>query len=480
LLGHSSPVGPSFARRGKRPGAMISYRAGAGLGLAAVAGGAGWAYWANRKPPVVVVGGGVMGLNTAERLARAGRQVLLIDAEHPVRGSWGVTRASHFRMEDTTLLQMSIFSVKRWKELQEQFTAANKAKNVNVSDTVFYHRTGGMMAGPAQPLEKLASSVQRHLGDAPEGKLELLQPSEETSKRFPQVRLGEGEKMLYMPAGYTMVVPTCIECLKWAAARAGVKCLQESVVHIDRGGKVVTTDSGSKYQYADLVVTAGPWTNKVLNSADLPGVPLLVSNEQTVELIPKPGAPSYDWDSFPLFTWSEAGYKGRAEDGGCRYFYTTPHVPIESSGSSGVKIGFHRQGPLLQTDDFIVTDAGKAATDQLPHIRKELHSEQQYELDDFAWKSVQDFVKQKMPGLDADNYVGYMRCLYQCTPDLNMIVGHHPQDSSVVFACGFSGSGFQFAPAIADALAALVLRDEPSDMHKAMAAKFNPDRFACS
>ena len=55
---------------------------------------------------VVVVGGGVMGLASAYALARKGRNVTLVDANHAVRGSWGSSRASHLSMEDELLLKM--------------------------------------------------------------------------------------------------------------------------------------------------------------------------------------------------------------------------------------------------------------------------------------------------------------------------------------------------------------------------------------
>eukprot|EP00928_Gymnodinium_smaydae_P073572 TRINITY_DN56761_c0_g1_i1.p1 TRINITY_DN56761_c0_g1~~TRINITY_DN56761_c0_g1_i1.p1 ORF type:complete len:453 (-),score=48.34 TRINITY_DN56761_c0_g1_i1:146-1504(-) len=432
----------------------------------------GYAYYLHRRRPVVVVGGGVMGLQTAECLARAGKRVLLIDANHPIRGSWGTTRASHFRMEDPTLLKMSLFSVKRWLDLQTKYSSfAGDEEN-----SLFYQKTGAAMAGPADAMQNLAINVQKTIGEHPESRLEILS-SEEVAQRLPQLRLSRDEKLVYMPDGYTIVVQTCLECLHWAAQRAGVRYEEDSVVSIDRANKVVVTENGSRYKYASLVVTSGPWTNKVLECAGLSGMPMVVSNEQTVELVPKVGSSSYDWDKFPLYTWSEAGYKGRAKDGGCIYFYTTPHVPLKTSGSSGVKIGFHRQGALLDTDDFRVTDSGRMSSTRLPHLRKELLTEQQYDLDEFAWRRVQDFVREKMPGLDPDNLAGYMRCLYQCTPDLNMIVGRHPEDPSVCFACGFSGSGFQFAPAVADMLTALVLGSKPNAMHESMAAKFDPGRF---
>jgi len=48
-------------------------------------------------------------------------------------------------------------------------------------------------------------------------------------------------------------------------------------------------------------------------------------------------------------------------------------------------------------------------------------------------------------------------CLYTMTPDDDFIVDCHPQFKNVVFAAGFSGHGFKFAPVIAEALGDLVL-----------------------
>jgi glycine/D-amino acid oxidase-like deaminating enzyme len=44
------------------------------------------------------------------------------------------------------------------------------------------------------------------------------------------------------------------------------------------------------------------------------------------------------------------------------------------------------------------------------------------------------------------------------TPDDDFIVDHHPEFTNVVFAAGFSGHGFKFAPLIAVALADLLLQ----------------------
>jgi glycine/D-amino acid oxidase-like deaminating enzyme len=53
-------------------------------------------------------------------------------------------------------------------------------------------------------------------------------------------------------------------------------------------------------------------------------------------------------------------------------------------------------------------------------------------------------------------------CLYTMTPDDDFIVDHHPEFANVVFAAGFSGHGFKFAPVIAVALADLLQQGKTS------------------
>jgi glycine/D-amino acid oxidase-like deaminating enzyme len=385
-------------------------------------------------------------------------------------------------MEDPVLLRMNLFSVRWWLELQRWYSQELPGGD---EETLFYKRTGAMMGGPTAAIHHIADVVCRELGERPEAECEILDHRGAMS-RFPQLQLNHQESLIYMPHGYTIVVNTCIESLKRWLDKLGVERVQTSVERLDRRAKIVVTSDGEEHCYQDLVITSGPWTNRVLSAAGLSGMPLVVSNEQTVELRPCAGAPSHDWGTLPVYTWSEAGYKGRNKDGGCRYFYTTPHVGLQTSGSEGVKIGYHRQGPLLDNDEFQVTDLGRSLRRMLPHDRKDLVREQQYDLDEYALEAVRDFVREKMPHLDADNPAGYMRCLYQMTPDMNMVVGRHPEDPSVVLACGFSGSGFQFAPAIGDLLAELIVlgpgAPQPkrggSDMHHSMLDKFTPDRFA--
>jgi len=53
-------------------------------------------------------------------------------------------------------------------------------------------------------------------------------------------------------------------------------------------------------------------------------------------------------------------------------------------------------------------------------------------------------------------------CMYTMTPDEHFIVDRHPQYPQVLYACGFSGHGFKFAPVIGAVLADWVTEGETS------------------
>merc|ERR1711920_8720 len=127
---------------------------------------------------------------------------------------------------------------------------------------------------------------------------------------------------------------------------------------------------------------------------------------------------------------------------------------------------------------FQVSAEGRQVTvPNLPHERKDLQTEPQYGIDEYGLAETKKFLEKKLPGLEPSKLELHMRCYYQNTPDLNMLVGPHPADPDVAIACGFSGNGFQFAPVIGRRLAALALGVEPSsgserDLCARMATRF--------
>jgi glycine/D-amino acid oxidase-like deaminating enzyme len=67
-------------------------------------------------------------------------------------------------------------------------------------------------------------------------------------------------------------------------------------------------------------------------------------------------------------------------------------------------------------------------------------------------------------------------CLYTNTPDKHFLIDRHPRYDNVVFAAGFSGHGFKFAPLIGEILADLALTGRTRA--EADFLRLRPARFA--
>jgi len=307
----------------------------------------------------------------------------------------------------------------------------------------------------------------------------------EASAKFPQLFMTPAEEALWSPAGRVLVVSNIMNALSRQLDSAGVTILEDCTVQsVDRNGRVVVTEDGETWRYTTaLVVAAGPWMNQVLGRCGLAPLPVAVSNEQTVEFGSKAGCEEATrWGNMPQFSWTDAGYKGRKDDGSVRYFYSVPHTDHDL----GVKVGFHRQGRFLSTHEFVLPDQLRTCLHDFPHTRKTPEEAHVTTLDDWAMEQTKDFVRQHLPMVDSEAIKTHMRCLYQCTPDLQMIVGPHPDDNDVIVATGFSGSGFQFAPAVgcfvankvAEMAGRVVGDAEVATLCHMMDAKFSPKRFS--
>eukprot|EP00939_MAST-03C_sp_MAST-3C-sp1_P001310 g1310.t1 len=402
--------------------------------------------------------------------------VELIDTNHAVRGSWGSTRASHLSIEDNVLLKMNLIAMDEWDALE-----SDEKDPIRVS-------VGRIFAGPLGSVCAISETLLKECPSDSRCQHARLTFEDVNQRWQRQIRLSDQEEGIYLPrGGFVVSVDRALDALRDAAVEAGVKIsTEETVLAIDRSRKMLRTDNRSRQvPYDHLVLCAGPWTNKVLRSAKpaLPLMPIVVSEEQTLDI----GVPSdaednpYDRSEMPLFTWSEAGYKGVAENGKCRYFYTVP----STFAPGGLKIGYHRQGRLLENDEFVVSSEGSEAVEGFPHLRKEFVAEQSGRLDAFNESAVKEFVTQTLPSLDPSHILVVMRCLYQMSPDRQMILGSLDADNDIYVACGFSGGGFQHAPVIGAHMADLVLRracdahveSERANLFDEMDKKFTPRRF---
>ncbi|CAL4113994.1 unnamed protein product, partial [Meganyctiphanes norvegica] len=72
------------------------------------------------------------------------------------------------------------------------------------------------------------------------------------------------------------------------------------------------------------------------------------------------------------------------------------------------------------------------------------------------------YISQYFPCLDP-NCAIEEPCMYTIAPDWNFVLDRHPVHQNIVFAAGFSGTGFKLAPACGEALARLIC-GEPLDL----------------
>merc|ERR1712203_861353 len=125
-----------------------------------------------------------------------------------------------------------------------------------------------------------------------------------------------------------------------------------------------------------LLLTAGPWTNSLLSyevtRPFLSQLPLLVSNEQTQDFEVR-GA---DYDQMPLVSYSDGGY---VKTGGEYYFIVGPTSDTSDTlvqGERRVKVGYHRQGDIMDNEEFPFPALSPQHRNNLvhtmSHIRKDI------------------------------------------------------------------------------------------------------------
>lgn len=354
---------------------------------------------------VIVIGAGSMGMSAGYYLARQGISTLMIDAFDPPhqQGSHhGEPRLIRYAYNGgSTYVRMALRARELWKELEE--TAGTSLM---------------VQSGVLNMVDSRRYSLQDKLEAAQRYKIpvEMLGP-EEMCRRWPGLVLPESYEGLYeSEAGY-LYSETCIKAYRRLALAEGAKLLTDTrVKQIEAGehGLTVFTQDGA--YYADrLILSAGAWFKTLEPFITLPvrSVRKVIGWFQTEGL-------QYDTGHFPGFTLSspEGTYYG-----------------FPSIEGAGLKIGRHDTGVEWEPGEIL---------EPFSH----------YEEDEGDLRRI---LEKFMP-LAAGKLLRGSVCKYECTPDENFIMDHHPLYPNVVVAGGFSGHGFKFASAAGEILSDLAVR----------------------
>ena len=359
---------------------------------------------------VIVVGAGGMGSATAFELARRGRSVLALEQfpfVHDRGSSHGHTRiirrAYYEHPHYVPLVQRAF---ERWYDLEQR------------SGRHLLTECPCLNIGPADGevvLGVLTSAKQHGLS------IESLSATELAS-RFPQFQFDDRfVGVLERDAGF-LFVEDCVRAqLEQAQLLGATLKADEPVTEWRSNGQTVTvTTTKGTYEAASLVLTAGPWSGKLLAEH---GVYLRVMR-QVMLWFGVEGSADFRRDRFPIFL-------ADLSEG--------PVYGLPAIDSRGIKVARHYGAPELSSPEEI--DRKILPSDEVP---------------------VRTFLKRHIP--IANGQLRYAQtCIYTLSPDRHFVIDRHPTYSNVAFATGFSGHGFKFASVVGEILADLAL-SEPASM----------------
>ena len=342
---------------------------------------------------VAVIGLGAIGSMALRRLSERGAAVHGYERfgiAHDRGASAGQTRRFSVQSQrEPRTTPLAVEARGLWRELEQH------------TERELLRQTGGVIIGPEGTPEILGAAASASANGLPHETLDAAT----LRLRFPQHVIRPGDVGVTDPlAGYLRPeasVATAVEraCALGAAVRPYTEVL---AIEPRTTGVAVVTRAGEQ-TYDRVVLAPGPWAGELV-----PGARQLVVPRRIVQAWYLARRPSdYHPDVCSVFE--------RVGDIQAYGFPTLDGVTVKV----GIKLGTHPEVP------------------DLAHVDRSV---------DLAFASraaavVRDF----LPGLHPDP-VSLQTGVEGFSPDGLPLLGPAPADARLVVACGFSGSGFKFAP----------------------------------
>jgi sarcosine oxidase len=354
----------------------------------------------------VVIGAGAMGSTTAWQLAKAGRDVVLLEQFerlHDRGSSHGQTRVFRVSYRDPLYTDLAVTSIPRWRELEAD------------AGVVLLEQTGQLDHGYAAAIDEIeAALVGAGFG------YERLTP-QAAAERWPALTFDT--TVLFSPDGGRVFADRMVDAAISAAEQYGASVRFDTPVrglepHGD--GVRVHTDDGS-IEAASVVVAAGAWVTRLVGPGT--GFPqvrlpqLSITRQQPVHFRVKPEM----W--FPSYIH----HVPDASPGAALRFGA---YGLESPGE-GVKLGLETDVHCPDPDVPGVVDVGLI-------------------------EAAVEYAEQWLPGADTSQ-VSAVTCLFTNTPDSHFIID---RVGPIVVCSPCSGHGFKFAPEIGALAADLAMDGE--------------------
>jgi N-methyl-L-tryptophan oxidase len=377
---------------------------------------------------LVIIGGGVMGLFTADFASRRGARVLVLDEWRlgdPRAASFSLTRSIRNDYLDPEYARLAFEARKLWLDFQRE------------TGESFLIECGCLNLAKASVTPDLSATYAEQSYRVLQG-LQLKAQAftrDELHARFPQFNVDLGR--LDVEAGFLHVPPITAALL--ARLHAADVAIEENTVvnRISRRQGRIAIDTAAGGKAAEhLVVTAGLGTNSLLARIDDCDLRLPLRPDRPSEskyfIPPAAKRPMFTPDRLPVFAYLDVGIYGH---------------PMLEGKTPGVKIGYYNP-PDVRTQVTSIT-------------------------------SVRAFVEACMPELmDAQvvDVEGADQCSYDLVADDNFILGRIPGLPGGVVGTGWRGTGYKFAPLIGRTLMELALETRTTED----ISRFSPQRFEVS
>lgn len=376
---------------------------------------------------VIVVGAGVFGAWTAEKLQRKGQRVLLVDAWGP--GHARATSGGESRMTrggygaDNIYTTMAYESLEDWRRLSAD-ARLPLFHNIGVlaffgSENDYASESYNTMQAQGIPVERLERRA-----------LEARWPKVDWSG----VSFGLHEPTfgaLMARRGVAQVVQTFVE--------NGGEYRQAEILppNADKPVLRLNTATGETLEAGTYVFACGPWLAKLF--PHLLGSRLFVTKQEVFYFRPPAGDNSF----LPAYL------PGWADFSGSSILYGFPDLE-----SRGFKIADDGHGPRIDPD----------RNDRMP--------------DAAGLKAVRDYMAMRFPALKGAPLSEARVCQYENSANGDLLIDRHPENSKVILVGMGSGHGFKHGPAVGERAAGLALGTEATHQRFSLATKQSEQKRA--